>query len=53
MLFAPRKVERGGTVPYRIKAPREEYKRLKPILAARERERGAKEEETEQGEGEG
>ena len=38
-LFAPRKAERRGTVPYRIKAAREEYKKLKPTLAARERER--------------
>ena len=37
-LFAPRKAERRGTVPYRIKAAREEYKKLKPTLAARERE---------------
>ena len=39
VLFAPRKAERRGTVPYRIRAAREEYKRLKPILAAREKER--------------
>ena len=51
-LFAPRKAERRGTVPYRIKAAREEYKKLKPTLAARERERGAKEEEAERDEGE-
>ena len=38
MLFAPRKAERRGTVPYRIKAAHEEYKKLKPTLAARERE---------------
>ena len=38
-LFAPRNAERRGTVPYRIKAAREEYKKLKPTLAARERER--------------
>ena len=37
-LFAPRKAERRGTVLYRIKAAREEYKKLKPTLAARERE---------------
>ena len=37
-LFAPRNAERRGTVPYRIKAAREEYKRLQPTLAARERE---------------
>ena len=49
-MFAPRKAERRGTVPYRIKAAREEYKKLQPTLAARER--GAKEEETEQDEGE-
>ena len=50
-LFAPRKAERRGTAPYRIKAAREEYKKLKPTLAARER--GAKEEEAERDEGEG
>ena len=38
-LFAPRKAERRDTVPYGIKAAREEYKKLKPTLAARERER--------------
>ena len=37
-MFAPRKAERRGTVPYGIKAAREEYKKLKPTLAARERE---------------
>ena len=38
-LFAPRKAERRGTVRYRIKSAREEYRKLKPTLAARERER--------------
>ena len=51
-MLQERKAERRGTVRYRIKAAREEYKKLKPILAAREKERGAKEEETEQDEGE-
>ena len=37
-MFAPRNAERRGTVRYRIKAGREEYKKLQPTLAARERE---------------
>ena len=49
-MLQERNAERRGTVPYRIKAAREEYRKLKPTLTARERERGAKEEETERGE---
>ena len=37
-MLQERNAERRGTVPYRIKAAREEYKKLKPTLAARERE---------------
>ena len=58
LLFTPSKTEirRRGTVPYRIRVAREEYKKLKPILEAKkknEERRTKNEEEEARGENEG